>query len=904
MPSRADVEAGRAFVRLYLKNDISAQLVRVLQAAQTKLRNFGTSASMIGRQVGFIGTAVTASFAFAARSFADFDNAMRNVSTMLDNPEQFLPNFRQGIKDMSVEFGKAKADLAAGLFDILSATIPPELAMQRLAAATKLAAAGNAEVAASVSVLNTLMETYGDSFTDAADAADFLFAINKRGRTTLPELAQNLGRIIAVSKAAGTSLEDMGASTALLTRATGGTELALTALQAISATFLKPEAAGAALWAEKFGDELGASTLQAIGMTGVLERLSKLKPGEVAKIFPNIRALRGIFPAIAKMEGFSDDLKAMADRAGNVNTAFEKMKGPLLIWTQLLEQIRNVKLAIGKAITDSILPYKDAFLSAVKAIETFVKNNKKLVVAVAAGAVVLLAAGVALMALGAASTLAAAGIGVLKATITGLVGVLSLSTVGMTVLTTATSLLGFALVVTAAAADALIAVMLAHPITAVAVAALAAAAAFQWLTFQTAELTSAMSDALAKGDQLRAQEQGRLAALAALAGKQKLTNVEMATAAGLIQSLTDTYGDLGLTVNEATRQLEGFAKIQEEVNKLQAEAKQAQLQASFLEEQGNIKELVDAMVANSESFDVPFIGKSNTEIMANQQREIDSRLRNLSALGKAWRAASAEVAFYNREVRGEGDVAPAADPATPEPISDDAVAMNKRLIDEISDYRIQQIEDEEQRSIAAISKRYAVERENAEKLGASLRLVEDARNAALEGVAINVARQRQEQAEWNAGLREDATTRLRDQTRRLEIEMSTTDEKERQRKLIEHERRIALRDTGDTGPDLDAIQKHFDMRLRQLDQSDADVGRRVAPRGIALTATYSAAAARISGFQPGAAGPEAKMVAELAGINKHTAKAAIKLAGIDRIAENTAKQLAATEQFLARWRVN
>ncbi|KKN40959.1 hypothetical protein LCGC14_0727910, partial [marine sediment metagenome] len=57
-----------------------------------------------------------------------------------------------------------------------------------------------------------------------------------------------------------------------------------------------------------------------------------------------------------------------------------------------------------------------------------------------------------------------------------------------------------------------------------------------------------------------------------------------------------------------------------------------------------------------------------------------------------------------------------------------------------------------------------------------------------------------------------------------------------------------------------------------------------APIGIALTATHSAAAARISGFQPG--GPQQKMAD-----------------GIQRIAELNEKQLESLDKFLAGWRV-
>ena len=143
-------------------------------------------------------------------------------------------------------------------------------------------------------------------------------------------------------------------------------------------------------------------------MSGVLERLSTLDSGDVAKIFPNLRALRGIFPAIAKMEGFSDDLEGMAKRAGNVNTAFEKTKGPLFYWNQGLEQGKNILMEIGEVLVSAILPYKDAILAIGKATVKFVKENKGLIVVVAALAAGLVAGGIALMGLGFAATGAAA----------------------------------------------------------------------------------------------------------------------------------------------------------------------------------------------------------------------------------------------------------------------------------------------------------------------------------------------------------------------------------------------------------------------------------------------------------------------------------------------------------------
>jgi hypothetical protein len=77
-----------------------------------------------------------------------------------------------------------------------------------------------------------------------------------------------------------------------------------------------------------------------------------------------------------------------------------------------------------------------------------------------------------------------------------------------------------------------------------------------------------------------------------------------------------------------------------------------------------------------------------------------------------------------------------------------------------------------------------------------------------------------------------------------------------------------------------------------------------APRGVALTATYSAAAARISGFQPGIAGPEEKMAAGIDGVNENTKQMLVKIGKIvDWVSANVNIQ-ATIERFLAGWKVS
>lgn len=424
------IRAGRAFVEIF--GDDSA-LARTLRGASARLKAFGARVMAIGAGIRSAGlrmfaaaAAMAVPFAMGAKVFASFEEQMARVSTMLRGADMaFMPQFRKSVREMSVEFGRSTGDITDGLYDILSAQIPASQALEALDASLRAAVAGAATVKDTTSALLTLMETYGDQFKNAADASDFLFAVVRRGRTDLASLAPTIGQAITTAKEAGLSLEDFGASLALVTRAVGGTEMAVTALRAIAGTFLKPATGGAKLWREKFGEAFDYTTLRAQGMLGVLRKLAQLTPGEVAAIFPNVRALRGVLPAIAKLEGFGEDLAAMGGRAGETGVAFDKMAGTLAHFGRQVKRAGVLILSvIGEALAE---PLKGA-AAAVKEwgsnVADWISKNKDAVRMLAKTVLLIGGVGAGLVILGTVIS----GIGF---TITGLGTVLGIAVVGL-----------------------------------------------------------------------------------------------------------------------------------------------------------------------------------------------------------------------------------------------------------------------------------------------------------------------------------------------------------------------------------------------------------------------------------------------------------------------------------------
>lgn len=345
------IKAGRAWVELFADD---SPLARGLKVAENKVKAWGQSLQKAGIGLLKAGIATDAVFGVGAKAFADFEQQMAMVSTMLDQPQEHMDRFRAGIKDMAIQFGEDTATLAKGLYDLLSASVAPGDALGVLNVSVRMARAGMTDTAVSTQTLINILNAFHVSAGQANDVADMLFKTIKRGVTTMPELAEHIGAVTASAHTAGISMDEMGAAIATMTRNGLKTDTAVTGLQNVLKEFLTPSNEGAAM-ARRFGLELNTTTLKTIGLAGALRKLEGASPEQIAKIFPDIRGLRGAFAVLGDMKGFAVDLDSMANKAGAANEAFGKMTG---ILSEAFGQIKQVGIAVfrelGDAIADSL----------------------------------------------------------------------------------------------------------------------------------------------------------------------------------------------------------------------------------------------------------------------------------------------------------------------------------------------------------------------------------------------------------------------------------------------------------------------------------------------------------------------------------------------------------------------
>lgn len=401
MASARGIKAGAAYVEMFL-ND--SRLMTGLKRAQARLRAFGGAVRNVGMRFTAFAAAAALPFIAGAKVFADFEEQMAKVSTMLDEPQKYMEQFKKGLRELSVEFGESTEALAGGLYDILSASIPAEKAMALLAIATKAAKAGMTDTKTSADAITTVLNAYGLSAEHAGDVSDLLFAIVKRGKTTFAQLAPAIGNVATIASSAGVSLEEMGAALAVMTRNGVQTDNAVTALNAIISSFLKPSSE-AVEYAKELGFEMNSTTIQAEGLAGVFARISQLPPDAIARLFPNVRALKGILPALKNMEGFTYDMGVMGSRAGEAEKAYGKMSGTLMqSFRQLKQSVLVAFSAIGEAIAEPLARAAEFIKRWSGYIADFIKNNQALVVSIMKAVAIVGALGIALIVLGMAAS--------------------------------------------------------------------------------------------------------------------------------------------------------------------------------------------------------------------------------------------------------------------------------------------------------------------------------------------------------------------------------------------------------------------------------------------------------------------------------------------------------------------
>ena len=269
----------------------------------------------------------------------EFQKGIAEVGTLLGQQASELSGMAQGLKGLSVSFGQTLDTLAKAQYDAISAGFTDIADSQKLlASASMLAVGGVSDVATTTDVLTSALNAYGLTGADAVDVSDSLFTTVRLGKTTVTELSASLGKAIPFAKSAGLSMDDLGASMALMTTKGINTAETTTALSSLFRNLAMPTA-GVREAMQEAGIEIVKTDDGATDLIGTLRQFEGLDPALMAKVAPDVGTKLAIETLLNDIDGLSTNLKEFEDKAGASREAFKVMTNTWRFQTQKFKSV-------------------------------------------------------------------------------------------------------------------------------------------------------------------------------------------------------------------------------------------------------------------------------------------------------------------------------------------------------------------------------------------------------------------------------------------------------------------------------------------------------------------------------------------------------------------------------------
>lgn len=373
---------------------VSAELKKVRNTARDTRSMIGRMSDGFNKFFGVIaaGGAILVGFVMRFQrmtdSIVDFEKGMTNVKTLLSDEQ--LAESGQQLDDLALSLikrGHAIDTTTKSIFDAISAGVDAAEAVQFMDNADRLAVGGKTELATATDGLTSVMNAYGKSVSESGEIADAFFSAQKAGKTTVAELAANIGQIAPIAASLDVSYQELLSSQAALTKKGISTAEATTYLKGAMTALIKPTDLASKLFQQEFGHGLGASEVKAQGFTTILGELSQLMqkyPDAMAEAIPNVRGLTAVTALAGDgFESYTDILEQVKNDIGETSSlssayakqqettdmAIRRAKGTLTELTlSMREQLAPIMIRGANLV--------EQFATGLKNFTRYVKENK------------------------------------------------------------------------------------------------------------------------------------------------------------------------------------------------------------------------------------------------------------------------------------------------------------------------------------------------------------------------------------------------------------------------------------------------------------------------------------------------------------------------------------------------
>ncbi len=157
----------------------------------------GNFSKVIGPAIGAIAFAKATKDAY--QFSVDYQSAMTEVGTISEEIFSRFDYYSDQILDLATKGSQAPKELAKSMYQIVSAGYDGAEGLEVLKTAAISSTAGFVDTAIAADGITTVLNAWGKPFTEAQSVSDTFFKTVEKGKTTFPELAQNIAQIAPIA---------------------------------------------------------------------------------------------------------------------------------------------------------------------------------------------------------------------------------------------------------------------------------------------------------------------------------------------------------------------------------------------------------------------------------------------------------------------------------------------------------------------------------------------------------------------------------------------------------------------------------------------------------------------------------------------------------------------------------
>lgn len=344
---------------------INNQIVESFKNAMTMQKIFDRIAFVITARLSY------QAFDFISSSLRDgWQNAVKleahleriaQISKL--QPQKYI---EESIKE-SLRLGLSLDDVTKSAYDSVSAQFSTAETQKLMAITSKMAVVGFTEQSEAMDALTSILNSYKMDISEASKVSDILFKVIELGKTTLKEIAPDIGKLSATASLLGVSFEEVSAGIATMTLNGIKTNVAMTAMNQLFLNLTKPTREAKEIF-DKYNISIDIAQIRTKGLAGMVKELNMLTDEEIATIASSNRGFRALATAISSGAEWTENYNKILGSTGITQTAFNAQMETA---DMQLKKMKGEFQAIGISVWQGFLP---AINIAGEAVSTLLKG--------------------------------------------------------------------------------------------------------------------------------------------------------------------------------------------------------------------------------------------------------------------------------------------------------------------------------------------------------------------------------------------------------------------------------------------------------------------------------------------------------------------------------------------------